>query len=51
LRDLIDDGAFRTLADQLEREAHAQQSLADTRDFLEGITAFREKRAPRFQGA
>jgi 2-(1,2-epoxy-1,2-dihydrophenyl)acetyl-CoA isomerase len=51
LRDLIDDGAFRTLADQLEREALAQQSLADTRDFLEGITAFREKRAPRFQGA
>lgn len=50
LRDLIDEGALGTLADQLEREALAQQSLADTRDFLEGISAFREKRPPRFQG-
>ena len=51
LRDLIDDGASRTLAEQLEREAVTQQSLADTRDFLEGISAFREKRQARFHGA
>ena len=51
LRDLIDEGALRTFADQLEREALAQQALADTRDLLEGISAFREKRPPRFQGA
>jgi 2-(1,2-epoxy-1,2-dihydrophenyl)acetyl-CoA isomerase len=51
LRDLIEDGASRTLTEQLEREAVTQQSLADTRDFLEGISAFREKRQARFHGA
>ena len=51
VRDLMSDGASRPLSEQLEREAVVQQALADTPDFLEGVTAFREKRPARFGGA
>src|ERR1017187_3860856 len=39
-----------TLSDQLALEAVAQAELADTRDFAEGVLAFRAKRAPQFSG-
>src|SRR6202167_3260604 len=39
-----------TLAEQLALEAAAQAELGDTRDFAEGILAFRGKRAPNLTG-
>jgi 2-(1,2-epoxy-1,2-dihydrophenyl)acetyl-CoA isomerase len=41
----------RTLQEQLAQEAGAQAELGDTRDFAEGVLAFRSKRAPQFTGS
>jgi 2-(1,2-epoxy-1,2-dihydrophenyl)acetyl-CoA isomerase len=41
---------FSRLEAQLELEASIQQELASSRDFVEGVTAFVEKRDPRFDG-
>lgn len=39
-----------TLLEQLELEAQFQQKAAESKDFVEGITAFMEKRKPDYQG-
>jgi len=41
---------FGGLADQLRLEADVQQEMAATRDFVEGVMSFVEKRGANFQG-
>lgn len=48
VRELMSRAGSGTLAEQLELEAAAQGQLGNSPDFLEGVAAFREKRAPRF---
>ena len=48
---LFDHAYDASLEEQLELEAELQQEATGTADFAEGVTAFLEKRAPRFSGA
>jgi 2-(1,2-epoxy-1,2-dihydrophenyl)acetyl-CoA isomerase len=43
--------ATNTLADQLALERRLQREMGLTSDFLEGVRAFAEKRAPKFTGS
>jgi len=50
IKRLIHDAATTTMDEQLDLERDAQRALGYTRDFAEGVTAFREKRPPVFTG-
>jgi 2-(1,2-epoxy-1,2-dihydrophenyl)acetyl-CoA isomerase len=41
---------YGDLDGQLELEAELQHTLARTSDFMEGVAAFAQKRAPEFRG-
>jgi 2-(1,2-epoxy-1,2-dihydrophenyl)acetyl-CoA isomerase len=49
-RQLINEGWLRELGVQLQRETETIATLGASRDGQEGMRAFVEKRAPRFQG-
>ena len=49
-KQLFEHAATATLEEQLALEATLQQESVGTADFTEGVTAFLEKRAPRFTG-
>ncbi|HEY5347874.1 MAG TPA: enoyl-CoA hydratase-related protein, partial [Rhizomicrobium sp.] len=49
-RKLFWESPHRTYEEQLELERRAQARAGRTEDFIEGRTAFQEKRSPKFKG-
>ena len=50
MRNLFNQGTDSTYEEQLRREHEAQTAMGHTADFMEGVTAFLEKRDARFEG-
>lgn len=51
IKALLDASATNDCKDQLDAEREAQIESGKTRDFVEGVSAFLEKRPPRFVGS
>jgi len=49
-RKLLHEAASRNLDNQLDAERDMQSQLGKTRDYIEGVTAFLEKRPAQFKG-
>jgi 2-(1,2-epoxy-1,2-dihydrophenyl)acetyl-CoA isomerase len=49
-RQLLRDGATRTLHQQLDAERDTQSAMGHTHDYIEGVMAFLEKRPAQFKG-
>ena len=47
----LNNWLYHRMGEQLEFEARIQQEAATSADFIEGVTAFTQKRPPRFTGA